>query len=152
MARSEKAVVTVLCLIYNNNKILLQDRVRDDWRGMTLPGGHVEKAESFVDAVIREMKEETGLNIHNPRLCGLKQFQTEEDERYIVVLFKTNEYDGELASSEEGEMHWVERTDLSSVNLVEDFMELLKVFDENELTEFQYETSDNEKEWKVRLV
>ena len=38
--------------------------------GYTLPGGHVEPGEPFVDAVIREMKEQTGLDIKNPRLQG----------------------------------------------------------------------------------
>ena len=61
MSRTEIVELTVLCLISNGNKVLLQNRIKDDWKGYTLPGGHVEPGESFVDAVIREMKEETGL-------------------------------------------------------------------------------------------
>lgn len=56
---------TVLCLIQDGNKVLLQNRVKEDWKGYTLPGGHVEAGESFVDAVVREMKEETGLKVMN---------------------------------------------------------------------------------------
>ena len=85
MARSEKAVVTVLCMVHDGTRLLLQNRVKADWRGYTLPGGHVEKGESFVQAVTREMSEETGLTVHAPRLCGIKQFQTDADERYIVL-------------------------------------------------------------------
>lgn len=59
MARTENVELTVLCLIHRENQYLLQDRVKEDWKGYTLPGGHVEKGESIVDAVIREMKEET---------------------------------------------------------------------------------------------
>ena len=56
MARSEKAVVTVLCMVHDGTRLLLQNRVKADWRGYTLPGGHVEKGESCVQAVTREMR------------------------------------------------------------------------------------------------
>ena len=61
MSKTENVELTVLCLIEDGNKILLQNRAKKDWQGYALPGGHVEPGESFVDAVIREMKEETGL-------------------------------------------------------------------------------------------
>lgn len=147
MGRSEKAVVTALCMIYDGNKLLLQNRVSDDWRGFTFPGGHIEKEESFVQGIRREMLEETGLIIYNPQICGIKQFQTEEDERYIVLLFKTNEFSGNLVSSEEGEMLWIERELLQNYDIVEDFMELLKVFDDEGINEFMYERHANGDKW-----
>ena len=72
--RRESVELTVLCLVYRGSQVLLQKRVKADWQGYALPGGHVEAGESIVDAVIREMQEETGLRIFHPRLCGLKQF------------------------------------------------------------------------------
>lgn len=72
--RTEQVELTVLCLIHQDDRYLLQDRVKENWKGCTLPGGHIEPGESIVDAVIREMKEETGLTIQSPRLCGVKQF------------------------------------------------------------------------------
>ena len=72
--KTERVELTVLCLIENGDKLLLQNRIKDDWKCYTLPGGHVEAGESFVDAVVREMKEETGLDIINPRLVGVKHF------------------------------------------------------------------------------
>lgn len=148
MSRTENVELTVLCLIYKGDKYLLQDRVSEDWKGYTLPGGHIESGESIVDAVIREMKEETGLIIKNPKLCGVKQFPI-KGGRYIVFLFKTDEYDGDVISSKEGEMHWVKKEDLSKLDLVNNFIELLQVILDDKLTEFQYVVEDDE--WKLIL-
>ncbi len=148
MARTENIELTVLCLIYKGDEFLLQDRVSDDWKGLTLPGGHVEKNESVVDAVIREMKEETGLTIRNPRLCGIKQFPI-KNGRYIVLLFRTDEFSGEVVSSDEGQMQWIHRTELSDKNTVDDLEELLQVILDEELTEFQYVVEDGD--WHVVL-
>lgn len=83
------------------------------------------------------MKEETGLDIQNPRLCGIKQFPT-ENGRYIVFLFHTDEFLGEVTSSEEGEMAWVKKSDLPKMNAVNDLLPLLQVMEDDNLTEFQY--------------
>jgi 8-oxo-dGTP diphosphatase len=70
MSRTENVELTVLCLITDGDRILLQNRTKNDWQGYTLPGGHVEPGESFVDAVIREVKKETGLDIKNRCFFG----------------------------------------------------------------------------------
>ena len=145
---TENVELTVLCLIQNENRILLQNRVKDDWKGYTFPGGHVEPGESFVDAVKREMKEETGLDILNPRLVGIKQFPIERG-RYIVLLFKATEFSGEVVSSEEGEMEWINLDELPAVNVVEDFNDLMKVLNDPDLNEFQYTIDGGE--WIVHL-
>ena len=151
MKRTETVELTVLCLIRRDDEYLLQDRIKKDWRGFTLPGGHVEPGESVVDAVIREMKEETGLTVENPKLCGVKQFpisgESGENGRYLVFLFIAERFSGEVISSEEGVMHWVKKEDLSKVNLVNDFQELLEVMLNENLSEFQYVVEDGK--WKV---
>ena len=146
--RTENAELTVLCLIQDGNRVLLQNRVKNDWKGYTLPGGHVEAGESFVDAVVREMKEETGLSIKNPRIVGIKHFPM-ENGRYIVLLFKATEFEGTVVSSEEGEMEWISLDDLSAINVVEDFHDLMKVMNDPDLNEFQYTIENGE--WLVHL-
>ena len=146
MKRTEEVELTVLCLIQKENKYLLQNRVKSDWRGFTMPGGHIEAGESIVDAIVREMKEETGLTILNPKLCGVKQFPI-ENGRYIVFLFSVTEFEGELVSSEEGEMYWVDKKDISDLDAVEDLQEMIDVILDENLIEFQYVREDDE--WKV---
>lgn len=146
MKRTENVELTVLCLVHQNDTYLLQDRLKQDWQGMTLPGGHVEKDESIVEAVIREMKEETGLTIKNPRLCGVKQFPI-EGGRYIVFLFETSDFNGEIISSKEGQMHWIHKSELSNWNTVDDLDELIQVMLDQNLTEFQYVIDHDE--WNI---
>ncbi len=145
---TENVELTVLCLIQDGNRILLQNRVKEDWKGYTFPGGHVEPGESFVDAVVREMKEETGLDIIRPQLVGIKQFPI-ENGRYIVLLFKAVEFSGNVVSSDEGEMEWIDMEKLSEVNVVEDFYDLMKVLNDPDLNEFQYTVEGDE--WIVHL-
>ena len=99
-----------------------------------------------MDAVVREMKEETGLTILGPRLCGVKHFPI-EDGRYIVFLFEATQYEGQLCSSEEGNMHWIKVDELDKVNLVNDFQDLVQVMLDESLSEFQYVIKDNK--WNI---
>lgn len=149
MGRTENAELAVLCLVEDGGRILLQNRVKRDWQGYTLPGGHVEPGESFVDAVMREMKEETGLTVIDPKLAGVKQFPI-DGGRYVVLLFKAVKYEGTLRSSDEGQMEWVSYDRLPEINTVDDFEAHLAVINSPELTEFQY-TVDSEGNWTASL-
>ena len=108
MNRRESVEFVNMCMIKNGDKVLVQDRVSPDWPGITFPSGHVERGESFVDAVIREVREETGLTISKPQLCGIKHWYDDEDYRYVVLLYKTEHFTGELQSSNEGKVWWEE--------------------------------------------
>lgn len=148
MGRRESIELTVLCLLHRDGKLLLQNRVKPDWQGYALPGGHVEPGESIVDAVVREMREETGLTVLHPKLCGVKQFPI-NGGRYLVLLFETEEFTGTLRSSEEGSMEWVSREMLCEYPTVEDLAQLLDVMMRPDLTEFQYLVDGDN--WQVRL-
>lgn len=151
MARTEQAIFTVLCMVTDGNgNILVEDRLDPSWPGICFPGGHVEVGESFTEAAIRETFEETGLTIEDPRLCGVKQFQTKDNARYVVFFFKATRYRGELTSSSEGEVFWIHRNELCRHRLVDDFMDMVKVFETPELNEFYYYMDKGE--WGLRLL
>ncbi|WP_188204611.1 8-oxo-dGTP diphosphatase [Desemzia incerta] len=150
MSRSEKAIFTNMCMVENSDgQILVQDRKSLDWPGLTFPGGHVERNESFHDAVVREVWEETGLTIKNPVLCGIKQFQTQSDERYIVLFYRTNSYTGELVSSDEGKVFWVDQKELYSLQTSLDFLEMYRIFVSPNLSEFYYESFNDD--WNMKI-
>ena len=151
MSRSEQAIFTNLCMVYDDaGNILVQERIDPNWSGICFPGGHVEPGESFVESVIREVWEETGLTIKNPILCGTKQFQTGKGERYVVFFYKTNRFSGTLRSSEEGNVFWIPRSKLCSYRMVDDFEDMVKVFESDTLSEFYYYTENED--WKLKLL
>ena len=150
MAKTEQAVFMNMCMIYDDKgNILVQDRLKKDWPGVTFPGGHVEYAESFVQSVIREVKEETGLDIENPILCGVKQFQGVDGARYVIMFYKTNKVSGELQSSHEGKVFWIPREKLGEYQLAEDMEEMVKVFETDTLSEFYYHKENGK--WEIDL-
>ena len=151
MSRSEIAEFTNLCMVSDGNgNILVQDRKNPDWPGVTFPGGHVEPDESFTASVIREVFEETGLTVENPRLCGVKQFRTLEGNRYVVFLYKADRYHGQLKSSREGEVFWIPREKLSEYQTVPDFEDLVRVFESDDLNEFYYHKENGQ--WQIQLL
>lgn len=124
-------------MIYDNNgNVMVQDKINQSWGGITFPGGHIEKQESSVDSVIREVKEETGLIIKNPKLCGIKWWEVKRNKRYVVLLFKTNEYSGTLKSSNEGKVFWTKLETLKTLNLAESFDKIIDVFCEDNVQEY----------------
>ena len=146
----ETVILTNMCMVYDGTKVLVQDRVDPNWSGITFPGGHVEKGESFTDAVIREVFEETGLKIVSPRACGIKSWYRKDGTRYIVLFYKTDKFSGELKSSAEGEVFWTELEELSKLRLAKDMDDMLKVFTDDNLSEFYYYPTENG-EWEYVL-
>lgn len=151
MEKSEKVIITNMCMVYTENKVLVQNKVGGSWNGLTFPGGHVEKKESFADAVIREVYEETGLTIATPQLCGIKQWQKGHGVRYIVLFYKTDKFSGEIKSSNEGEVFWMEFDEFRKGELAPDMDDMLKVFLQDDLSEFYYYPDKENGKWKYEL-
>jgi len=140
MSRKSEIELTNMCLICDGNKVLVQEKVGT--KGLVFPGGHVEEGESLLESVVREMKEETGLTIENPKICGFKDWIQEDGTRYIVLLYKTHKFTGELKSSDEGRVFWIDRADIYRVNLIWNMKELLEIFDTDLYSEFFFKIKD----------
>lgn len=145
MNRKQLATITNMCLIYSGDKILVQERNKKDWPGLTFPGGHVETGENFIASVIREVKEETGLTIYDPLLCGMEEYKADNnDERYLMLFYKTDKFEGELKSSKEGKVFWINKDDLLKYELSLDLDRIYKIMTDDTLSELIYEYKNGE--------
>lgn len=152
MSRKVQAELVTMCMVYDGDRVLVQDRVDPGWPGITFPGGHVEPGEAFTEAAVREVYEETGLKIVRPKLCGVKERLDRDGSRYIVFLYKCGEFSGELCSCDEGENRWVERTELKKMKLADTMYELLPLFLEDGYSEFFLRRWEDGEVQELRLL
>ena len=156
MSRATSTVLTNLCLVEdtNNGKVVLQYRSPErykKWSGYAFPGGHIEEGESLAESVIREIYEETGLTIVDPKLVAVKDWPLDEGGRYIVFCYKATEFTGQLRSSEEGEVSWVEKDQLDQLDLSYDMLPLLEVMEDPDLSEYYYRKRTDDDWEKLRF-
>ena len=142
MSRTTPTILCNLCMVEDleNGKVVLQYRSpeKTHWASYAFPGGHIEEGESLVESVIREVYEETGLTIADPKLVAVKDWEPDEGGRYIVFCYKATEFTGQLRSSEEGEVSWVEKDQLKKLDLSYDMLPLLEVMEDPDLSEYYY--------------
>ncbi len=139
-----------MCMIEDKatGRVLVQHRLpkpTNPWCGLTFPGGHVEAGESITASTIREIREETGLAVSHLRLCGVVEWETigeradgspaevEANSKYIVFLFRTSAYTGELNSSAEGRMEWMTLDAMRKGGLAPHMEEYIRVLVEDDV-------------------
>lgn len=151
MNRSVLTTITNMCMIYDDKgNVLVQDRDKKEFPGITFPGGHIEHGESFVESVKREVFEETGLSIENPQICGIKDWINDDGSRYMVILYKTNKFSGEIIPSDEGDVFWTKFEEIPEEKLANDMKKMVEIFYNNEVSEFYYYKKDGK--WENKLL
>lgn len=139
-----EVILTNMCMVFDGEgRILVQNRIKKDWAGITFPGGHVEDGETVVQSVIREMKEETGLDVYNLRVCGVKDWII-DGQRHLAVLFKTDCFSGSLLLSKEGEVFWIKEEDLKDCQLAPDTYEIYLIMKNERLSELYIDADKKE--------
>ena len=126
--RNSKVILTNMCMLYKEDgTFLVIDRKKQDWPGINFPGGHVEDEESVPESVIREMKEETGYDLHSVEECGYFEWNVpKEGLRHLCILFRSEDFSGDMHSSKEGELFWIKEEDLKGKALSLDFDKVWK--------------------------
>lgn len=116
--------LATLCYVKKESKTLMIHRVKKEndfhegkWNGL---GGKFEIGESPEECVIREVKEEAGLEIINPKMHGFITFPMfDGKDDWYVFLFTANQFKGELIDSSEGKLAWIEDEKILELNLWE---------------------------------
>ncbi len=104
---------TTLCYITRGEDVLMLHRVKkkndinkDKWIGI---GGKFEGEESPDECLLREAKEETGLELTSWRCRGVVTFLNDICEGEFMYLFTANGFTGELKECDEGDLQWASR-------------------------------------------
>lgn len=118
-----------MCMIYDDEgHILVMNRIKNDWPGLTFPGGHVEEGEDFVTSVIREVKEETGLDIFEPEYVGQISWPNlKKNIDEVALLYRTNKYVGTICPSHEGEVFFIKKSEVGNYPPSHDFDKVLNI-------------------------
>ena len=102
-------VDTVAFMVIKEGKILVEKRSQTARTGsgaIAIPGGHVYEGETLVEAVQRELREETGLTCDSFTLIT-KKYRTTPLEDQTMHYYLCNDCEGDLVCNEAEELFWI---------------------------------------------
>jgi 8-oxo-dGTP diphosphatase len=88
-------------------------------------GGHVEADEDVYTSAVREMREETGLDVAEVHLRGIVNVDVGQETGIVVFVFTARALGREFSPSPEGTLEWVKQDRVKTLDLVEDLLQLL---------------------------
>lgn len=116
-------ILSTVCHIEKDEKYLMLHRTKKKndinegkWLGI---GGKFEDKESPEDCIIREVKEETGLTLNSVMLRGILTFINTICETEYIYVFTSNDFTGKLIDCNEGELQWIDKEKVTTLNLWE---------------------------------
>lgn len=143
-----------VCMVQDGDSVLLLDRQHDDFKGYIPPGGKVDFPESFVEAAIREVKEETGLDVSNLQFKILYEYiNPKKNDRYIIFNYITKDFKGTLLEeTTEGKPVWVPICETSNLPMQKSIRRRFPYFFEEGTYEIQVVwDEENNKEGSISI-
>ena len=124
----KRPVVGVGAIILERDKILLEKRKNSPGKGKwSVPGGLVELGERIEQAAIREVKEETGLDVHEPQLVDIVDHISLDESgkvkyHFVIVDYLVTVKSGKPKAASDAEaLKWVPFNEVEEYDLTESF-------------------------------
>lgn len=116
--------LATLCYIKKRGRTLMMHRIKrksdlhyGKWNGL---GGKMQPGETPEECIIREIREESGLLVKNPKMKGILTFPSfDKWDDWYVFVFTADRFSGKLAESTEGYLEWIKDGDLNDLDLWE---------------------------------
>ena len=132
----------VACIKYKN--------INKDY--FDIPGGKIEDGETEIQTCIREFKEETGLELKDPKLKGISFWK--DSTEGIIFIYTAEKVDGDLQESEEGRLEWIDISELDNIKQFDMNSKFTKYILEDGMFEGKFILDENAKvlDYKIRKI